>query len=553
MLWFVVGFRLLCPFELQSSFSVFNLTPVKKVVETTNTQNANYMRNLHRATERRIATPNQATESNIKEVSDVKETATGISSAQVLLIIWLAGVAMILGYTIYKYVKLLRCLRGAKQIEERIYESPLITAPFVLGVRNPRIYLPVDVDEQEKKYLVLHEQVHIQYGDYFMKCVGFFAATVHWFNPLVWLAYLLYSKDVEMRCDEVVIDKLGYCIKKDYSLSLVSYASKKKNMTYVVMPLSFSNKGFGGMEVKMRIKNILSYKKASKIAAALAIVSVGGVTVFCASNAKEADKNAEAKETLAVESTTEATTEAENTTKSVATEATDNDYTVPSESGESFVMDASDYAFTDDEIEEMCDSDEEFAVQDKEGNELYLRYGAKKVVDEKSGEEKIQYFKIVNERKGIYEDVSADSLDPKLKAHLDYSVMPEKSAVENTAEEKAALAKYEEKFKAEGYFVSKDDWSFEDKDYQNHDYKGLFVSDTNDGKNTIAAYVVAMNEEEFQKYMESQEEFYTFEKTENGYRSAGVNGMSVKYDIEYHADEHILVEFYDIKDCHAEG
>lgn len=297
MLWFVVGFRLLCPVSLQSNFSVFNLTPVKIITQSTSVKN---VARISEHTPTVIAT--QGASNAAKEVT----TFLGLTVSQWLLVIWAIGFCLIIGLAMYKYVRLCVQLKSAKKVDHRIYESPLISSPFVIGILSPRIYLPMNIAKEERKYLIMHEQVHIQYGDYFMKCLAFVASALHWFNPLVWIAYLLYSKDVEMRCDEVVIDKLGYCIKKDYSISLVTYAMKNEDETYVVIPLNFSHKGIGGLEVKMRIKNILNYKKASKIVVALTVVAVGGVSLFCASNAKEVEP------IVAVEGESE-TTEADGT------------------------------------------------------------------------------------------------------------------------------------------------------------------------------------------------------------------------------------------------
>lgn len=535
MLWFVVGFRLLCPFDFQSDFSVFNLTPIKKVVDTSSITARDYAVSQAANT----IDPRRSWLKAPIEAVTRGELSGGLSNQQILAMIWFVGFVGIAGITVYKYAKALRQLRNARKLEKGIYESERISAPFVIGVRNPKIYLPVDVSESEREYLILHEQVHVRYGDYFVKCVGFFATAIHWFNPLVWLAYLLYSKDVEMRCDEVVIDKLGYRIKKDYSLSLVSYASKRENMTYVVMPLNFSNKGLGGMEVKMRIKNILSYKKASKLVAAFAIVLVGTVTIYCASNAKEENP------VTAERTVTEGNAVAEENTVAGGNAVTE----VNAVTEENTVAEGNAVTENVSETEER----DVYAVLVENGDEILDRYTAKMVIDEKTGEGRVEYMKIINEQKGEYEVLSTDSLDPDLKTYLDQFIEPADIWIVNTDNEKNAVEEYREKAKEEGYFVEDTNWSFVDCDHKCHNYKGIFVTDTKDGNNTIVEYVVALNEEEFELYLEEMKNYYTFQKTDNGYRAAGTNGMQVTYEIEYHADEHILVEFYDTKSCTAEG
>ena len=307
MLWFAVGFRLLCPFDLKSQFSMFNLRPMKHVAETTSEQRLKVYKSAIDAHVVKQNVPNVAANS----LPSVTKQMTGVHYMHILLIIWLLGILTVLGFTCYRYIRLKKNLKQAIWLYDNIYESAWIHSPIVVGIFNPRIYLPPNVSQQEREYLVMHEQVHIRYGDYIGKLMGLFAAAIHWFNPIVWLAFLLYGNDIEMRCDEVVIDKLGYCIKKDYSMSLVSFASEKEPMTYVVVPLNFSKSRFGRLEVKMRIKNILGYKKASKIAGLAAVVMVAGLTVFCTSNAKETESAAKQEVTTEEASTQVANLEEE--------------------------------------------------------------------------------------------------------------------------------------------------------------------------------------------------------------------------------------------------
>ncbi|MDO5156324.1 MAG: M56 family metallopeptidase [Eubacteriales bacterium] len=285
LLWLVVGFRLLCPINVQSDFSFFNVQPVRQLV--------NVLKNQQQ--EKALTVETQAV--NTEHMQEVRQShlmKKGVpvsdfhfSYMQILLVVWIAGVVLVIGITTVKYIQLKKRLTHARRLYDNVYESEMIQSPLAMGLKNPRIYLPVDITQSEQEYLIMHEKVHIQKGDCFSKLLGLLAVATHWFNPLVWCAFLVYSADLEMRCDEIVIDKLGYCVKQDYSMSLVSYATKEAQPVYMVLPIQFSKNGLGGMEVKMRIQNILSYKKVSKFACAAGLAVVCMVTVACGSSAKD--------------------------------------------------------------------------------------------------------------------------------------------------------------------------------------------------------------------------------------------------------------------------
>jgi len=118
-----------------------------------------------------------------------------------------------------------RQLKSALHIEKSIFESSSISSPFVLGIFRPKIYLPAGLQDSDRTYILRHEQIHIRRGDYAVKIILFAITCVHWFNPLVWLAFGLMSRDMEMSCDEKVVRDLGYDIRKNYSASLLSMVS----------------------------------------------------------------------------------------------------------------------------------------------------------------------------------------------------------------------------------------------------------------------------------------------------------------------------------------
>lgn len=159
---------------------------------------------------------------------------------------------------------------------DNIFIASDISTPFVCGILAPKIYLPLALRDEEKQYISLHEQIHIKCGDHILRSISFFALCLHWFNPLVWIAFFTSGKDMEMSCDEAVIRKVGSVVKKEYSASLLSLASGRKIVTGI--PLAF-----GEGETGSRIKNILKYKKPAKIAAAaMAAVCILAVIALAA-------------------------------------------------------------------------------------------------------------------------------------------------------------------------------------------------------------------------------------------------------------------------------
>ena len=141
------------------------------------------------------------------------EVGASVSPMQVLVwagsLIWIVGIGILLIYSMVKLAILHRNLQFSIQDEGNIYLVEGLETPFVMGLIHPQIYLPSGLSDQERRYILLHEQTHIRRKDHIVKVVGFLLVCLHWFNPLVWVAFFLSSKDMEMSCDESVIKKLG--------------------------------------------------------------------------------------------------------------------------------------------------------------------------------------------------------------------------------------------------------------------------------------------------------------------------------------------------------
>ena len=179
---------------------------------------------------------------------------TKLAAADIAAICWLIGVVIIAGAAAISLFKLRRRLKSAVNLRDNIYQTDEVAMPFVLGVLRPHIYLPASLAEAEQPYILLHEQCHIRRGDHLIKLLAFAALTLHWFNPLIWLAYRLAMLDMEMSCDESVLAGLEPHIRLDYSESLLRLSGRR-----AMRPLS--PLAFGESDPARRIKNLLNYKK----------------------------------------------------------------------------------------------------------------------------------------------------------------------------------------------------------------------------------------------------------------------------------------------------
>lgn len=171
-----------------------------------------------------------------------------------LRFLWLTGVGILLLYTAISYWRLRRKVNTAVRYKDNIFQSEHVSSPFVLGIVKPRIYLPFNMDGQALEHVIAHEQAHIHRKDHWWKPLGFLLLTIHWFNPLVWLAYVLLCRDIELACDERVIRELGNEQRADYTQALVACSVDRRMVA--ACPLAFGEVG-----VKERVKSVMNYRK----------------------------------------------------------------------------------------------------------------------------------------------------------------------------------------------------------------------------------------------------------------------------------------------------
>lgn len=247
-LWGVVAFRLIIPFSFES---IFSLMP----------RNTNTVPIPHDIIYQQSPKINSGIEVVDSFVSQSLPAPTAGASANPLQIyveigayIWVLGIIALLVYSLISVLILKRQLKSAQLIERNIYESKNLKTPFVLGLIKPRIYLPVGLSKEERNYTLFHEQTHIHRKDHILKILAFLILAIHWFNPLVWIAFMLMSTDMELSCDERVLKEMNEDIKKPYANSLLSLATGRHI-------LNGSPLAFGEGNVKGRIKNVLNYRK----------------------------------------------------------------------------------------------------------------------------------------------------------------------------------------------------------------------------------------------------------------------------------------------------
>lgn len=275
MLWAVVLFRLLCPISLSAGLSVLKPLPV------TTTQGLSTV--TYRPVESVIpASGELGQEAARPEPAETVKAETGLQAMTLAAAVWLTVGGALAGCSLVQYIVLRRKLREAAPYRGEVYLSDSIATPFVMGVIAPKIYLPSDTPIAERRFIIAHERHHLHRGDPLWKLLGYLALCVHWFNPLVWLAFFLGGKDMEMSCDEAVLNRLGEDIRADYSQALLRLATHKRLIAG--MPLAF-----GEGETKGRVRNMARWRRpkvwVSGICAVLCLV----VLAVCALNPQKSD------------------------------------------------------------------------------------------------------------------------------------------------------------------------------------------------------------------------------------------------------------------------
>jgi beta-lactamase regulating signal transducer with metallopeptidase domain len=273
-MWALAGFRLVFPFSVKSALSLmpFNSQPIPGDIAMQSAARINSGIPFINSTLSSLLPPAQAAAS-----VNPLQVWTAIGA-----FVWFFGAVLMIAYGIISYVLLKRKMREAIHAEANIYEAENIKTPFLLGILVPKIYLPAGLSARERDYVVFHEKTHIKRRDYLIKLFAYFVLCLHWFNPLVWVSFLLMNADMEMSCDERVLKEMGGEVKRDYSLSLLSLASQRRFV-------SGSPLAFGEGSVKQRIKNVLDFRKPSRIIIMASVILAAALSLgFAVDRANEA-------------------------------------------------------------------------------------------------------------------------------------------------------------------------------------------------------------------------------------------------------------------------
>ena len=248
-LWALVAIRLICPFSIESALS---LIPSKEAIPqeifTINTA-TDMINNTSFG-----LVDNPAYSEYFNSTVTVDNVKAFQRDFRFAADIWLIGVGIMLLYALISYIRLRHTVRTAIPLRENVWLCDSVKSPFILGVFRPRIYLPSDMDEDTAELVLRHERAHLKRKDHLWKPLGFVLLAVYWFNPVLWLSYILLCRDIELACDEKVIRDMEGTDKKAYSEALLSCSVGHRMIS--ACPVAFGEVG-----VKKRIKSVLNYKK----------------------------------------------------------------------------------------------------------------------------------------------------------------------------------------------------------------------------------------------------------------------------------------------------
>lgn len=265
LLWAVVGLRLALPWSIESALSL---------IPSAQTLPEGIMLERAPVLDTGISALNGAINPGFT-AAFTPELGASANPLQVLLPIaaafWMLGAAAMLLWALVSWLRLRKRVREAVRLEENVYECE-IASPFVLGLFRPRIYLPFSLENGERELVLAHERAHITAGDHIIKPLGWLLLAAHWYNPLVWLAYALFCRDIELACDERVVRGLSLSDRADYSQALLDLSRPRGGVR--ACPLAF-----GESSVKGRVKSVLNYKKPAFWLVLLAVVVCVGAAV----------------------------------------------------------------------------------------------------------------------------------------------------------------------------------------------------------------------------------------------------------------------------------
>lgn len=278
LLWGVVAIRLICPFSFES---VLSLIPSPQTINPEIALNSPVI-------DSGVTIIDNVINPIISEATISIQPEKDINFFQFIMPylagVWLVGIAALLIYTLVSFLRLKRKIGTAVLLRDNIYQSENVDSPFVLGLIRPKIYLPFNINEQDMEHVIAHEQVHIRRKDHLWKPLGFLILILHWFNPLVWVGYILLCRDIELACDEKVVKEMDSVQRADYSEALLSCSVNRKMIA--ACPLAFGEVG-----VKNRVKSVLNYKKPAFWLIVIAVILTAVVALCFLTNPSQSTRD----------------------------------------------------------------------------------------------------------------------------------------------------------------------------------------------------------------------------------------------------------------------
>ena len=277
LLWGIVAIRLICPFSIES---------VMSLIPSAETISPEIMMENTPAINSGVTIINNIVNPIIEE-SFAPDPSTSANPLQIVVpilsIVWITGIVIMLAYTVISYFRVKSKIGTAVLLRDNIYQSENVVSPFVLGIIKPKIYLPFNTNDQNMEHVIAHENAHIRRKDHLWKPFGFLVLTLHWFNPLMWLGYVLLCRDIELACDEKVVKEFDNEQKANYSQALLTCSVNRR--VIAACPLAFGEVG-----VKDRVKSVLNYKKpAFWIVVTAIVVSIAVAVCFLTNPKKQTD------------------------------------------------------------------------------------------------------------------------------------------------------------------------------------------------------------------------------------------------------------------------
>ncbi len=274
MLWGIVGLRLIMPFSLESAFS---LIPSTETISQPAGSPRPYFESGISMVDSQVN--NHLKDSYFEGIT--RPTGNFLNITTILAIVWIIGIAALLIYTLISYLRLRNKMGTAVLLRDNIYQSESVVSPFVLGIIKPKIYVPFNLSENDMQNVIAHEMSHIKRKDHLWKPLGFLILTVYWFNPFMWISYIMLCRDIEAACDEKVVKDFSNEQKADYSEALLACSTNRRIIA--ACPIAF-----GEADVKSRVKSVLNYKKPAFWIIIASVITGIAVAVCFLTNPKTA-------------------------------------------------------------------------------------------------------------------------------------------------------------------------------------------------------------------------------------------------------------------------